>query len=210
MEASEARRARRIWPVKGVAGFGRPIWPRHATTGGRNRGELFLIGADTAKERVYSRLRVDRPGPGYCHFPLDRDRDWFEQLTGERVIVERGEHKFTKPAGVRNEALDARLCQGGAVQPLHQRPEARRARPPLHRAGPRHHDRIGPCLSGVPLFLPCEVMRVAERPYTVAHIPAPVARAEDELVAVYSPAGHLLGFWSAREVERTGNFRTYP
>lgn len=49
---------------------------------------------------------------------------------------------------------------------------------------------------------------MAERPYTVAHIPAPVARAEDELVAVYSAAGHLLGFWTAREVERNGNLRT--
>lgn len=118
-EFCSARRGRRIWAVKGVAGFGKPIWPRRATTGGRNRGELFLIGVDSAKERVYSRLRVERPGPGYCHFPLDRDRNWFEQLTSERIIVERGERKFSKPAGTRNEALDARAYATAALFSLY-------------------------------------------------------------------------------------------
>lgn len=119
IEFCSARRSRRIWAVKGAAGFGKPIWPRRATTGGRNRGEIFLIGVDTAKERVYSRLRVDRPGPGYCHFPLDRERDWFEQLVSERIIVERGERKFSKPAGVRNEALDARAYATAALFSLY-------------------------------------------------------------------------------------------
>lgn len=116
LDFCRARRGRRIWPVKGQAGFGKPIWPRRATTGGKNRGELFLVGSDVAKEKVYSRLRVERPGPGYCHFPLDRGRDWFEMLVSERIIVERGERKFAKPAGVRNEALD---CRSYAVAALH-------------------------------------------------------------------------------------------
>lgn len=119
VEFCSARRARRIWAVKGTAGFGKPIWPRRATAGGRNRGEMFLVGVDTAKERVYSRLRVERPGPGYCHFPLDRGRDWFEMLTSERIIVERGERKFSKPAGVRNEALDARAYAMAALFALY-------------------------------------------------------------------------------------------
>ena len=119
VEFCSARRSRRIWAVKGAAGFGKPIWPRRATTGGRNRGEMFLIGVDTAKERVYSRLRVDRPGPGYCHFPLDRERDWFEQLVSERISVERGERTFSKPAGMRNEALDARAYATAALFSLY-------------------------------------------------------------------------------------------
>lgn len=114
-----ARRGRRIFAVKGAAGFGKPIWPRRATTGGRHRGEMFLIGADSAKERVYSRLRVEHPGPGYCHFPLDRTKDWFEMLVSERIIVERGERKFSKPAGVRNEALDARAYAMAALFALY-------------------------------------------------------------------------------------------
>jgi phage terminase large subunit GpA-like protein len=116
IEFCQARRGRRVFPIKGQAGFGRPIWPRRATTGGKHRGELFLIGVDSAKEKVYARLRVDRPGPGYCHVPLDRPRDWFEMLTAERIVVERGQRKFTLPAGVRNEALD---CRAYAVAALH-------------------------------------------------------------------------------------------
>ncbi|MDW8130056.1 MAG: phage terminase large subunit family protein [Bryobacterales bacterium] len=119
IEFCSARRGRRIWAVKGASGFGKPIWPRRATTGGRHRGELFLIGADSAKERVYSRLRVERPGPGYCHFPLDRQRDWFEQLVSERIVVERGERKFSRPAGTRNEALDARAYATAALFSLY-------------------------------------------------------------------------------------------
>jgi phage terminase large subunit GpA-like protein len=119
LDFCRARRGRRIWPVKGQAGFGKPIWPRRATTGGRNRGELYLIGVDVAKERVYSRLRVERPGPGYCHFSLDRPKDWFEMLVSERIVVERGERKFSKPAGVRNEALDARAYAVAALHSLY-------------------------------------------------------------------------------------------
>ena len=119
LEFCRARRGRRIWPIKGQAGFGKPIWPRRATSGGKNRGELYLVGSDVAKEKVYSRLRVERPGPGYCHFPLDRGRDWFEMLVSERIIVERGERKFAKPAGVRNEALDARAYALAALHSLY-------------------------------------------------------------------------------------------
>jgi phage terminase large subunit GpA-like protein len=119
LDFCRARRGRRIWPIKGQSGFGKPIWPRRATTGGKNRGELFLIGADTAKEKVYSRLRVERPGPGYCHFPLDRGRDWFDMLVNERIVMERGARKFAKPAGARNEALDARAYALAALHSLY-------------------------------------------------------------------------------------------
>lgn len=119
LDFCRARRGRRIWPIKGQSGFGKPVWPRRATIGGKNRGELYLIGVDVAKEKVYSRLRVERPGPGYCHFPLDRGRDWFEMLVSERIVVERGTRKFAKLAGVRNEALDARAYALAALHSLY-------------------------------------------------------------------------------------------
>ena len=119
LDFCRARRGRKVWPIKGQAGFGKPIWPRRATTGGKNRGELYLVGADVAKEKVYSKLRVERPGAGYCHFPMDRPRDWFDMLVSERVVVERGERKFMKPAGVRNEALDARAYALAALHSLY-------------------------------------------------------------------------------------------
>jgi phage terminase large subunit GpA-like protein len=57
---------------------------------------------------VYSKLRVSLPGAGYCHFPLNRERDWFDMLTAERIksrtVHGRAERYFYKPDGVRNEA----------------------------------------------------------------------------------------------------------
>jgi phage terminase large subunit GpA-like protein len=119
IEFCASRRTRRVYPIKGQAGFGKPIWPRKAATGGRHRGELFMLGVDSAKEKVYSRLRVERPGPGYCHFPLGRERDWFDMLTSERIVFERGERRFAKPAGARNEALDCRAYATAALHALY-------------------------------------------------------------------------------------------
>lgn len=48
---------------------------------------------------------------------------------------------------------------------------------------------------------------MAEGSYTVAYVPAPVDRPEDELVPVYSPQQELLAFWPAGQVERNGNLR---
>jgi phage terminase large subunit GpA-like protein len=75
---------------------------------------LFTVGVDTAKEAIYSRLRgVKEPGPGYCHFPLDRDVGYFEQLTAEKKRVRYSKgfpvHYWWKPDGKRNEALDIRV-----------------------------------------------------------------------------------------------------
>ena len=105
------RLARRIWAAKGISGFGKAIFPARQSKG-FNRAPLFLLGVDAAKERVYSRLRVTDPGPGYCHFPLSHPRDFFEQLTAERIAtrLRNGfpERIFVKPGGARNEALDCR------------------------------------------------------------------------------------------------------
>jgi len=119
LEFCRPRMNRRIYPIKGAPGFGKPIWPRRASKGVR-RADFFLIGADTAKEKVYSRLRVTAPGAGYCHFPLDRPRDYFDMLTAERIVTRlrngHAERTWTKPNGTRNEALD---CRAYAVAALH-------------------------------------------------------------------------------------------
>jgi len=71
------------------------------------------VGADTAKEMVYSRLRITEPGPGYCHFPSHYNEDYFKQLTSERVVIKyRKGHPmrvWEKPSHQRNEALDCRV-----------------------------------------------------------------------------------------------------
>jgi phage terminase large subunit GpA-like protein len=46
-----------------------------------------MIGVDTGKDVIYSRLRIAKPGPGYIHFPIGGafDAEYFAQLTSEAV-----------------------------------------------------------------------------------------------------------------------------
>ena len=122
LEFCRPRMNRKVYAVKGASGFGKPVWPRRASKG-VHKGEFFVIGSDTAKERVYSKLRVNLPGPGYCQFPLTRERDYFDMLTAERIktrtVHGRAERYFQKPDGVRNEALDCRAYGTAALHALY-------------------------------------------------------------------------------------------
>ena len=113
---------RRVYPIKGIAGQ-RPIWPRmHGHSA--DRRPLWMVGVDAAKEALYARLKITEPGPGYCHFPItdQYDLSYFEQLTAEtcRVRYSKGfaHREWTKRAGARNEALDARNYAYAALQSL--------------------------------------------------------------------------------------------
>lgn len=116
------RTGRRIFGIKGVGGWGRPIVsaPSRKKSGRRGRKiDLFLVGTDEAKLVVMRRLALVEPGPGYCHFPVGRDADWFRQLTAEKLVTRyvkgfsvREWHK-TEP---RNEALDCRVYALAALK----------------------------------------------------------------------------------------------
>ncbi|MDX1602022.1 MAG: terminase gpA endonuclease subunit, partial [Salinimicrobium sediminis] len=69
---------------------------------------------DEMKSKVYSQLKLDTHGPGYCHFP-DRpeyDESYFMMLTAERLERKRVNGQWTLKWHViknrRNEALDCR------------------------------------------------------------------------------------------------------
>jgi phage terminase large subunit GpA-like protein len=85
---------------------------------------LWIIGVDAAKEALYARLKITEAGPGFCHFPISDQYDmgYFEQLTAEtcRVRYTKGfaTREWTKKAGARNEALDARCYSYAALQSL--------------------------------------------------------------------------------------------
>ncbi len=106
------RQKRRVWGVKGRANRSK-LWPRSPTRRNKGRIDLYIIGVDVAKESIYARLRKTEPGPGYCHFPEDRDPDYFQQLTAERLKTRfhRGfkVRYWELPSGKRNEALDLRV-----------------------------------------------------------------------------------------------------
>ncbi len=107
-EFCKSRAMRGIFPIKGMNQSGRPIVGRPSRNN-RHKVRLYPLGVDTAKEVIMSRLRLTEPGPGYCHFPIERDREYFLQLTAEKQVT-----RFNKGAArrewmktrARNEALD--------------------------------------------------------------------------------------------------------
>ncbi len=121
-EFCRTRLARRIWGIKGRGGAGIPVWPRRPT---RTKGKvpLFVIGVDAVKDALFARLRLTEAGPGCIHFPVERDAEYFRQLTAERVVTrfERGRPiRSWQPRrdGERNEALDTFVYATAALHGL--------------------------------------------------------------------------------------------
>jgi phage terminase large subunit GpA-like protein len=108
-EYCRPRRARRIYPIKGVAGP-RLVWPKRPSRTHSKRDEVFLLGVDTAKDTIYGRLKIPTPGPGYVHFPIEVGAEYFAQLTSERVVTRKKEGRpyrvWVLPNNATNEALD--------------------------------------------------------------------------------------------------------
>ena len=121
------RLRQRVFAIKGMAGPGRPVWPKKASRNNSGRVNLFLVGVDAAKEVIYSRLKIKTPGPGYCHFPRGRDDQYFAGLASETVVTRYSKgfpiREWRKRSGVaRNEPLDCRvyayaaLCSFGTIR----------------------------------------------------------------------------------------------
>ena len=114
----------RVFAIKGVGGAGRPIVsaPSRKKAGkGRRTVDLFTVGVDDAKLLLYSRLQIEEPGPGYCHFPMARDHEYFQGLTAEKRVT-----KYVKgfpkrewiKTRARNEPLDCRVYGYAALKIL--------------------------------------------------------------------------------------------
>lgn len=130
------REARRIFAIKGVGGEGKPIVGRPSKNN-IGKVKLFPVGVDTAKELIYARLKISKPGPGYCHFPDHYDDEYFAQLSAEQIVV-----RFTKgfrrrewkKVRARNEALDLRVYAVAAYALLNTNINAlidRKTEPPV-------------------------------------------------------------------------------
>jgi len=83
--------------------------------------KLFTVGVDTAKQLIYRRLIISKPGHGYCHFPQKPawDEEYFAQLTAEKQVVR---YKDFRPRiewrqmRDRNEALDLEVYALAALE----------------------------------------------------------------------------------------------
>ena len=120
---AKARLGRRIWAVKGESARGgarSPVWPaKRPTAKTKASFRPVIIGVNAAKDVIRSRLHLEEPGPGYMHFPADRDVNYFAQLVAERSVTKAvGGKRFRVwelPAGRANEALDMRVYAYAAL-----------------------------------------------------------------------------------------------
>ncbi len=118
----------RVHAIKGMAGAGREILGR-PSTGNRYHLKLFVVGVDTAKDTIFSRMKIAVPGPGYIHLPAWADGEYLEQLTSEKAV-----RRYKKGAGSvreyvktreRNEGLDLEVYSLCALYMLGRQAVAR-------------------------------------------------------------------------------------
>lgn len=103
--------------IKGMSSEGKPIIGKPSQQDVDYRGklikhgvQLWPVGSDTCKHLVYGRLRQKEPGPGYYHFPIGIDSQYYLELTAEKLITKFNKgfpkREWAKLPGRRNEALD--------------------------------------------------------------------------------------------------------
>ena len=120
------RRVPRCFAIKGQSQPGKPVLGKPSLVdiswcGVKipNGCQLWPVGSDTAKGIIYSRLKINEPGPGCYHWPVGLDDNYFMQLTAEKLMT-----KYVKgyprlewvlPSGKRNEALDCEVYNYAAA-----------------------------------------------------------------------------------------------
>lgn len=118
-------KGRRIYGVKGMGGAGIPLIHK-ISTNNSEKVKIFILGVDSGKEIIMTRLKTDDVGPGYCHFPINTELGYNETYikglnSEQRVIRMKEGHaviKWVKKSGTRNEPLDIRNYATAAVEIL--------------------------------------------------------------------------------------------
>ncbi len=129
---------RRWFAVKGLSTRGKPLVSK-PTRGNKAKVKLFGIGTDAAKDQIFANLKLQEPGPGFCHFPLSDkyDDDFFAQLRSERKVekFQAGQKYYSyelikkSGTGARNEGLDIRVYATAVreiIYPKWRRPKRRK------------------------------------------------------------------------------------
>lgn len=144
-------RVRGIYAVIGRDMEGRPILNDQDIRSRKRSGPArihYIVNVHDAKRMLYSRLQVESPGPGYCHFPArpEYDEEFFSQLVGERLVLKqkaRGVKRYVWEKDYpRVEKLDCRIY--GHAAALHFNPiwEVLAAR--IENAAPRDRKEASP------------------------------------------------------------------
>ena len=123
------RKGKRIFGIKGMSrnktGQGIPLL-HMLSTNNQYGVKVFILGVDSGKEIVMSRLATVDEGPGYCHFPINKelgyDEAYMKGLNSEQLVTEvkdgRAYTRWKKKSGTRNEPLDLRVYNTAAVEML--------------------------------------------------------------------------------------------
>lgn len=73
----------------------------------------YSVATNLAKDTIFARLKLEKPGRGYLHFPKSYEKDYFDGLTAEECKIKyfqgRPETYYEKIKGRRNEPLDLRV-----------------------------------------------------------------------------------------------------
>ena len=121
------RREPTTFAIKGVGGAGKSIIYGRTKTQ-KESATLFTIGTITAKDTLYSRLKIEHPQAGYCHYPTNVDagfdEQFFAQLTNEKKVRAKNKHSFWTyeyeviAPGLGNEGLDTTIYALAAFEIL--------------------------------------------------------------------------------------------
>lgn len=118
------RQHRNVWASKGLDERGKAPLSR-ATRANRDGVKLFTIGTVAMKDTLFSRLRIQRPGPRYMHFCAQTDdgadAEYFAQLGAEKAVIEKVRGRPIRryvQVRTRNEAIDLKVLNLAALAAL--------------------------------------------------------------------------------------------
>jgi phage terminase large subunit GpA-like protein len=110
-------RAPVVFALKGSSTAGKPVLSSPTKQDINYKGEkikkgvsLYLVGTDIAKGTIYNRLKLTEPGPGYVHFPIGFENEFYKQATAEKIVKTYNKNGFPILSWVktreRNDVLD--------------------------------------------------------------------------------------------------------
>ena len=121
----KGRQGRRIFAIKDRGEEGRPPIPNRPSRNNIGKVPLYVLGSFALKEQVLGQLRIEEPGPGFCHFPDTRPREYFLGLLSEKIVTKYGrgyaKRSWQKTNRQRNEPFVCRVYALAALMILNVR-----------------------------------------------------------------------------------------
>ena len=118
-----ARQNRKVFALKGSSESGKEILGKFSVNN-QYRVKLWSIGTDTAKDRIFARLKIPTAGPAFMHLPDFIEEEYLLQLTAEKAVRRyrrgRGTIREYVKTRARNEALDLEVYALAALYVLGQ------------------------------------------------------------------------------------------